>query len=697
MNPKVRRLLTLPLSALVCLAALPSLAQEPIRVVQQGKPLDLDVPPVIVEGRVLVPLRKIFEALGAVVNYEETTGRIVAVRGASRVELAIGSTEALVNGQRVYLSVPARIVDGRTMVPVRFVSEALGDQVDWDDATRTVTVNRRQVSLDFETALMGPSDLPFLGFTVLESDFGKGRQRYFVQGSWQSAGGPLMAVGMAPIAGDPANAVETTPCPPGETEFLRPKLGDAARACYRNRNGGTEMTLTVAWRGRVIMVTIYDLEADKDFTFALALMLANQQMEILNRLAEGAARPAPPQLPALVEKQLAERMQETPAAGETRGEPVAAEEVQAERVEVARARLQLLEQPVTPAKFSFAPAGALPVATSGEVYSASLCSPAVDEASDLCGWPRAANPLGGRPPYQFYSEFSFPSIGLNLLNNGLITGRPSAAAGGKIYPIRVCAKDLTGAASCQDMQLTVALPAAPFQFAHPDPLPPARVGQAYRYVFCTPEPAAGGDCGEGQATTMPTGGIPPYTFRVESGVLPAGLALSASGVLGGTPSAGIYANDLSICAADAAMTEICRKLRLYINQNTQAPLMQNSTWKATFTVQDRTTKTHSGSFTFRVGPAEVDRSSLALTDVTLSFHDPHDVQRASLFCSVDRPNCTGFDVTFRSPSGAPANLGFQFRADQDYLAKGTISPTTIQGTAFYMGRIAGIFTATRQD
>lgn len=119
---------------------IPVRGEQEIRVSVDGRWLTFDVPPRIVNGRTLVPLRAIFEALGAAVSWDGATRTVRATLGARVVELAIGGSTARVGAQTVSLDVPAQIVDGRTLVPLRFVSEALGAQVAWDGVARTVTV-----------------------------------------------------------------------------------------------------------------------------------------------------------------------------------------------------------------------------------------------------------------------------------------------------------------------------------------------------------------------------------------------------------------------------------------------------------------------------------------------------------------------------------------------------------------------------
>ncbi|MBE7053620.1 MAG: hypothetical protein E7391_05020 [Ruminococcaceae bacterium] len=117
-----------------------SFAESEIQIVVDGSYLTMDQSPIIVEGRTLVPLRAIFEALGATVTWDDTTKTATGVLGTTTVSLQIDNTQAKVNGKDVTLDVPAQIVNSRTLVPVRFISESLGLKVDWDDATKTVII-----------------------------------------------------------------------------------------------------------------------------------------------------------------------------------------------------------------------------------------------------------------------------------------------------------------------------------------------------------------------------------------------------------------------------------------------------------------------------------------------------------------------------------------------------------------------------
>ena len=110
-------------------------------VLVNGQRLSLDIPPLLEQGRVLVPMRAIFEAVGASVDWNEQTQTVAGRKGDMEVVLKIGDVNARVSGKKVVLDVPAKIASSRTFVPLRFVGESLGATVDWNAAARQVIVN----------------------------------------------------------------------------------------------------------------------------------------------------------------------------------------------------------------------------------------------------------------------------------------------------------------------------------------------------------------------------------------------------------------------------------------------------------------------------------------------------------------------------------------------------------------------------
>ncbi len=117
-----------------------TLLQDRIFVYLNGTALAFDQEPVAENGTTLVPLRVIFEALGATVDWGNDTQTVTAVKDNTTVKLTIGSNVLTKNGEAIALNAPARIEGGRTMVPVRAIAEAFGCDVDWDSVTRSVII-----------------------------------------------------------------------------------------------------------------------------------------------------------------------------------------------------------------------------------------------------------------------------------------------------------------------------------------------------------------------------------------------------------------------------------------------------------------------------------------------------------------------------------------------------------------------------
>ncbi|MCL6635019.1 MAG: copper amine oxidase N-terminal domain-containing protein [Peptococcaceae bacterium] len=111
-----------------------------IKVFVRGQRPNFDVRPVIQNGRTLVPVRAISEALGAKVDYDPNNRKVFINNGSINIELTVDDDSAVVNGRNVKLDQAATVVNGRTLVPLRFVSENFGARVDWDGETQTVTV-----------------------------------------------------------------------------------------------------------------------------------------------------------------------------------------------------------------------------------------------------------------------------------------------------------------------------------------------------------------------------------------------------------------------------------------------------------------------------------------------------------------------------------------------------------------------------
>jgi hypothetical protein len=110
-----------------------------------GVSVTLDSPPVIKNGRTLVPIRAIIESLGGTVGWDGVSRKATIVLGGNTIELWIGKSAATVNGVSTPIdstnaTVVPEIINGRTMLPLRFVTENLGATVGWAAATKTITI-----------------------------------------------------------------------------------------------------------------------------------------------------------------------------------------------------------------------------------------------------------------------------------------------------------------------------------------------------------------------------------------------------------------------------------------------------------------------------------------------------------------------------------------------------------------------------
>jgi len=110
-----------------------------------GTAVTIDMAPQIIEGRTLLPIKWVAEPLGADVSWDATDRKVTVSLGSTVLELWIGKSQAHVNGKSVAIDpqnakVVPLIVSGRTMLPIRFVAEQLGADVQWEQATKTITI-----------------------------------------------------------------------------------------------------------------------------------------------------------------------------------------------------------------------------------------------------------------------------------------------------------------------------------------------------------------------------------------------------------------------------------------------------------------------------------------------------------------------------------------------------------------------------
>ena len=129
-----------------------------INLVINGEEIKPDVPPTILNGRTLVPVRVISETLGAYVEWEADSKTVNITYHNDKIILKIDNKNAYINDTVVELDVTAKTINGRTMVPIRFISEALGAEVKWVEESRTVEIDKRSSKIT--------------GVSLKESDYG---------------------------------------------------------------------------------------------------------------------------------------------------------------------------------------------------------------------------------------------------------------------------------------------------------------------------------------------------------------------------------------------------------------------------------------------------------------------------------------------------------------------------------------------
>ncbi len=122
-------------------ANLQAVAVKNISIVFNQTPLTLtENPPLLINNRTLLPLRILFETMQATVNWDKTTNTITATRGTDTVTLSLNAKTVTKNGQTMQLDVAPFVTQNRTYIPLRFVGEAFGAQVDWNQTSKTIAI-----------------------------------------------------------------------------------------------------------------------------------------------------------------------------------------------------------------------------------------------------------------------------------------------------------------------------------------------------------------------------------------------------------------------------------------------------------------------------------------------------------------------------------------------------------------------------
>lgn len=135
-----KKLTALFLACILCIGATAFAQNSKVTVELNGEPIVFDVEPKIVNDRTMVPLRAIAEALDAFVFWNETDRSVLFSKGDMVAMLQIGNPKLFLNNDSLELDSPPVIVSDRTLVPLSVISESFGATVAWDDATKTVSI-----------------------------------------------------------------------------------------------------------------------------------------------------------------------------------------------------------------------------------------------------------------------------------------------------------------------------------------------------------------------------------------------------------------------------------------------------------------------------------------------------------------------------------------------------------------------------
>ena len=166
----IKKFLSFTLAFLIALALVPvsMVYANELSVTVNGQAVEFaDQNPIIVDGRTLVPVAGVFQALGFETHWDGDAQQVTITRDEHSIVITIGSSAFIANGTSYTLDVPAQIINGRTMLPIAAVLRSVGYDVEWDGETSTVIITPRvveeeqaQESIFQETTVQEPTPEP---------------------------------------------------------------------------------------------------------------------------------------------------------------------------------------------------------------------------------------------------------------------------------------------------------------------------------------------------------------------------------------------------------------------------------------------------------------------------------------------------------------------------------------------------------
>lgn len=143
---------------LVLSVSVTTFASDTIYVILDGSYIEFDVSPQIINGRTMVPIRAIFEKMGATVEWDVNTSSAICTKGDTVVKMTINSMDMYINNQVTKMDISPVVINERTLAPARYVAEAFGADVQWSQKNNTVVICSKDVY-----AYADYPDIPDLG------------------------------------------------------------------------------------------------------------------------------------------------------------------------------------------------------------------------------------------------------------------------------------------------------------------------------------------------------------------------------------------------------------------------------------------------------------------------------------------------------------------------------------------------------
>ena len=165
----MKKYLSIILSGLIFLSSF--ISASAINVHVNNNNVKMDVSPVIVDGRTLVPVAAISNALNSSVSWDESSRTVTITKGDKVISLQLDNKTATVDGQVINLDVPAKSINGRTMVPVSFIAQAFNEKVEWHASTQTVLINSAApATLNIPAVQVNPSQTTYKIVRIVDGD-----------------------------------------------------------------------------------------------------------------------------------------------------------------------------------------------------------------------------------------------------------------------------------------------------------------------------------------------------------------------------------------------------------------------------------------------------------------------------------------------------------------------------------------------